>query len=428
MSLFDRIFLSESYEDDIPTYSATLVVLEALQVRHLSEDEAPKRDLKSELRIAQNIQQGKHSAHEKHQARKFEQELKDHQAGLRGALPKPHPVLVGHFQKAQEAAAAKRAAKRIAKQKADKEARSAKASEAAKNVPRLTPAQEDHADDMVDHATKFYGALRGLALAQAHVAHLERGDPSHKELPIKRQELDSHKQDLEQSHKAIIDGMDKAGIHPAHINRILQPDLHDISPHGRRHMDAVAHFMRGKHVNGEYHFPEDSDGHHYFHSWASIHHKERLPRVDNNRVSFSRRGVPTGSSGPTKASLEKLYPSTVRQKPKTQEEIAREHSKHHMDKMAEDPEHEQYLRSNDKFKHVGDGVHELRYWRTGEENDAALRVYTDNKGEYLDHSGKQGGEQRRRIIRAKQRLKDREKSSPKQEWIVALEWFLPGNF
>lgn len=438
MSLFDRLFLAESNDPPLDigyrpcVVSATLVVLESLERKLLGEDGPGGRDLKAEYKLAKQIQKGKYPANVIFHARTFAQQMSDYHSGARRNPPSVPQALKETFEKARAERSAKKQAREVQRRSKDKEARDQKAAAAARLVPKLTDQQGDHADDLIDHATSYYEAHRGVKHASAHVNHLKKYDPEHKDLPAREAELAAHKDNLQKSHTALRDGMEKAGIHPAHANRVLQPDIHDIDPHGRRHMDAVAHLMGGTKGDEGYAFPAEGVSHHHFHAWSSMHHFARQPTVTDNRVTM-RAGLPKGSSsGPTKAELEKQYPSTVRQKPKTQEEIAKEHSKHHMDKMAEDPEHEQYLRSNDKFKHVGDGVHELRYWRTGEENDAALRVYTDNKGEYLDHSGKQGGEQRRRIERAKRRLKDRnaeraqvaKQQDKQQEWADILECFL----
>lgn len=438
MSLFDRIFLSESSSESLDigyrpcVVSATLVVLEGLERRPLDESGPGSRDLNTEHKLAKQIQRGKHPSNVIFKAREFDQRMADYKAGTRRTPPSVPATLKQVFDAARSERAARKQAKEIVRRESARKSREAKAAAAARNVPPLTDEQGDHADDLIDHASLFYSAQEARKNSQAHVDHLRKHDPAHKALPDREADLASHEDSLQRSHEALKAGMKKAGIHPAHANRVLQPSIHDINPHGRRHMDAVAHLMGGTKEDGGYAFPEGGVAHHQFHAWASMNHRERQPVVVGNQVVM-KAGLPKSSdSGPSRDTLERHYPSTVRQKPKTQEEIAREHAKHHMDKMAEDPGHEQYLRSNDKFKHVGDGVHELRYWRTGEENDAALRVYTDNRGEFLDHSGKQGGEQKRRIARAKRRLRARNAERAKaakqqdnqQEWSDILEWFL----
>ena len=263
---------------------------------------------------------------------------------------------------------------------------------AAKTVPELTKEQRSRADDLaLEHSEAFYQAHKGMAEARKHITAIRRVDPEHDDLTKWRQEFAQHRNQLQDSTEAIRKDMNQAGLHPAHIEHVLQPNLHGIRPSGKRHMNAVAHFLGGTHDQSGYNFPSGEGGSH-FHAWAALHHAERQPQrnTTNTRITFKRKIPQTDDTGLSQKDLIKQYTpdEAERQRRQSLEDLARGHARKEQQLIASDPNRLAHLFKTKGMKHLGKGLHELRLKRAGDDRQGALRVYTDISGDYLHHSDK----------------------------------------
>ena len=389
--------------------ASTLIALDSRRTDISEAAEGRKRDLHHELRVVRAIQSKSDLKHLHHIARRHEMELRDHLAGNRQHPPTPHSDLEEHFERARKVQKAVEQARRIRKKKAERQSKEREVSAAAGSVPEFTTDHENAAYDLLDHTESYYRSHRLAAVDKAHIDAMEQVNPDHPDLPGRHQSYKNHSANLMAARSALHSGMQKAGIHPAHIGRVLSPEANNIDPHGREHMDAVAHFHGGSHNGNEYQFPGNQTGHHHFYSWAALNHGERLPRRKSGRVRFTsdKNPIPEKTHAPDAQHLIHQY-KPPRDPKKSIEDVAVDHAHELRDALVDDHDGSHFahrIKTKDVKPTKGIGTTGLFHIRrTGGPSHGVLRIYVDRKGRYVDHSGKDDQD---RVIqdRAAQRFK-----------------------